>query len=231
MGIEELFNKFNILKLENEEDDSIKNINERIEKEVCNKVLEELSDLSLMDEYKESNSVKENIKKLGSILDKHVDEETKEKILISYLTELIPAGTKGVIRGNKFNEIIKKFIIELKLDNEKFEICFEKKHDIHITDEIPDWYIFEKSNNKIMIGMNQLDLWSGGAQSNRGTKYLINNRNNNENSKLVCVVCNPIKIKHKKKAYDLFKIGFENDTLCYINNLENIIKKYFELKD
>ena len=42
--------------------------------------------------------------------------------------------------------------------------------------------------------MNQLSLWGGGQQSNRGTKYLVNNKLNTEKSKLLCVVCNEIKL-------------------------------------
>jgi hypothetical protein len=86
----------------------------------------------------------------------------------------------------------------------------------------------EKLTNKIIIGMNQLDLWGGGQQLNRGYKYLIDNKHNNEKSKLLCVVCNEIKFKSKKnKAYELFESGFKNNTLCYLNNLNNIITTYF----
>ena len=35
---------------------------------------------------------------------------------------------------------------------------FEKKNEFHFTTEMPDWYVLEKSTNKITIGMNQLDL-------------------------------------------------------------------------
>jgi len=43
------------------------------------------------------------------------------------IIRLIPAGTKGVIRGNKFNKLVKQNITKLGLDTERFEICFEKK--------------------------------------------------------------------------------------------------------
>ena len=211
-----------------ENDVSIEDINARIKHEVCYESLEELTDTKLMAEYKECNSVKNEIKKLGNILEKYVDEEAKQKIIQEYLLELIPAGTKGVIRGNKFNSIVKKFIQKLELDKERFEICFEKKSEQHFTTEIPDWYVMEKSTSKIIIGMNQLDLWGGGQQLNRGSKYIENNQHNNENSRLLCVVCNEIQFKSKKnKAYKLFEIGFKNNTLCYLNNLQNIITSYF----
>jgi hypothetical protein len=205
-------------------------INNRIKKELCYDTLQKLLDQTLLHEYKECKSVKNEIKKLESILDKYIHEEyIKEKIIGEYLLELIPVGTKGVLRGNKFNKIIKNFILNLNLDINKFEIFFEKKCEIFLTTEIPDWYIFEKETNKIIIGMNQLDLWNGGHQLNRGYKYLIDNKHNNKNSKLLCVICNEIQFKSKNKVYNLFEVGFENNTLCYINNLQNIIYSFFNL--
>lgn len=206
----------------------IDEINSRIKEEICYKSLEQLTDVNLMDEYKSCNSVKNEIQKLGNVLEKYTNKETKQKIIEEYLLELIPPGTKGVIRGNKFNNIVKQIITCLELDTTRFEICYEKKCDLHFTTEIPDWYILEKSTNKIIIGMNQLDLWGGGHQLNRGSKYLIDDKHNNENSKLLCVICNEIQFKSKKnKAYKLFETGFKNNTLCYLNNLQNIINSYF----
>lgn len=207
---------------------TVNDINTRIKKEICYNTLLELTDENLMSSYKECNSVKNEIKKLGTILDVYLDENTKQKIINDYLIELIPAGTKGVIRGNKFNSIIRNKIIEFELDVDRFEICFEKKCDGYFTTEIPDWYILENTTNKIIIGMNQLDLISGGHQLNRGYKYLIDNKHNNKTSKLLCVICNETQFKNNKnKAYKLFEIGFQNNTLCYINNLQNIINSYF----
>jgi len=208
---------------------SMEDINARIKQEVCYGTLEELTDTKLMCEYKNCNSVKNEIKKLCNVLGKYIDEKPKQKIIQEYLLELIPAGTKGVIRGNKFNTIVKQFINKLALDADRFEICFEKKCEGHFTTEIPDWTIREKSTNKIIIGMNQLDLWRGGQQLNRGSKYIENNKHNNENSKLLCVVCNEIQFKSKNKAYKLFETGFKNNTLCYLNNLQNIITLYFNI--
>lgn len=219
-----------IVQIVTEPELSMEDINARIKQEVCYETLEELTDEKLLGEYKECNSVKNEIKKLSDVLEKYMDEETKQKIIKDYLLQLIPAGTKGVIRGNKFNHIVKEFITKLSLDNDRFEICFEKKCESHLTSEIPDWYILEKSTNKIIIGMNQLDLWSGGHQLNRGSKYIENNEHNNEHSKLLCVVCNDIQFRSKRnKAYKLFERGFENNTLCYLNNLQNIITTYFDL--
>ncbi len=58
---------------------------------------------------------------------------------------------------------------------------------------------------------------------------VIDNKHNNKNSKLLCVICNEIQFKSKNKIYNLFEVGFENNTLCYINNLQNIIYSFFNL--
>jgi len=216
------------VKLVIEDDLTIQDINTRIKQEFCYETMAELTDEKLICQYKDCNSVKNEIKKLENVLKKYTDEKTRQQIIQEYLLQLIPAGTKGVIRGNKFNNIVKQFITKLELDTRRFEICFEKKSEDFLTSEIPDWYILEKSSNKIIIGMNQLDLWGGGHQINRGSKYIEHNKHNNENSKLLCVVCNEIQFKSKKnKAYKLFEIGFKNNTLCYLNNLQNIITSYF----
>ena len=110
---------------------NIEAINARIKQEVCYETLGELTDAKLMYQYKECNSVKNEIKKLSELLIKYTNEETTQKIIQEYLIQLIPAGTKGVIRGNKFNNIVKQFITKLDLDTNRFEICFEKNV-IHI---------------------------------------------------------------------------------------------------
>ena len=216
--------------LENNHNINIEYINNRIENEVCNDTINKLKDTYLINEYKECKSVKNEISKLKSILEKYnIETNKKESIINDYILELIPAGTKGVIRGNKFNTIVKDTINNLKLNNERFEICFEKQCKSCITSEKPDWYILEKLTGKVIIGMNQLSLGGGGQQLNRGYKYLIDNKHNTENSKLLCVICNKIKFtSDTNKEYKLFEVGYKNDTLCYIKNIESIINKYFD---
>jgi len=206
-------------------------VNRRILNEVCINTLTSLSDEELLDKYKETASVKNSIDRLAVILDKHhIITETKEAIINDYMLELIPAGTKGVIRGVKFNELVKNVIDNMHLNNEHFEVCFEKQCPDVETTEKPDWYILDKRDGKTLIGMNQLDLWGGGQQLNRGSKYLLDNKINSESSKLLCVVCNEIQFKNDKtKAFKLFQVGFKNNTLCYLKNLPNIINEYFNV--
>jgi hypothetical protein len=235
LNINENFKKLTVSKKKSKKKTSVNNdtvnlnyINNRIDKEFCEETVNKLKDSYLINEYKECKSVKNEIKKLESILEKYkIETKKKESILNDYILELIPAGTKGVIRGNKFNSIVKDTINNLKLDNERFEICFEKKCESCITSEIPDWYILEKITGKVIIGMNQLDLVGGGQQINRGYKYLIDNKHNTEKSKLLCVICNYIQFKSNNKKTKLFEVGFANNTLCYIKNIGIIINKYF----
>jgi hypothetical protein len=204
-------------------------INKRIETEICNNTIAKLQDINLLNEYKKCNSVINKINGLNKILEKHHLEKQKIKEIIEeYIYELIPPGTKGVIRGILFNKIVKEEIEKMNLDKNRFEICFEKNSEICKTTEIPDAYIFDKITNKIIIIMNQLDLINGGQQLNRGYKYIIDGPYNTETSKLLCVICNGAKFKNtKSKAYKLFDVGFKNNTLCYLKNLNNIIKQYF----
>jgi hypothetical protein len=128
-----------------------------------------------------------------------------------------------------FNKIVKKYIKNMNLDKKRFDVSFEKYCKILNTSETPDWYILDKHTNKVIIGMNQLDLWNGCQQLNRGSKYLINNITNTDNSKLLCVICNYAKFNKINKSSKLFEIGFKNNTLTYLKNLENIINIFFNL--
>jgi len=155
----------------------ISDINTKIKKEICFITIDYLKDENLIEEYKNCDSVKKEIKCLKNVLEKNeIPNEKINNILNDYILSLIPAGTKGVIRGKKFNEIVKQKIISFNLDEKEYDVVFEKKHHIFETEEIPDWYVYNKNTNKILIGMNQLDIWGGGQQLNRGYKYIFNEK-------------------------------------------------------
>ena len=206
-------------------------INKRIDEEFCINTYNKISDSNLLDDYVKSKSVKNKINKLTEILKKYqINDDTVNCILSDYMIDIIPPGTKSVIKGIFFNKIIKEHIENLNLDKTKYDICFEKKCKKCTTDEIPDWYILEKKTNKLLIGMNQIDLFSGGHQLNRGFKYLIDCKYNNDACKLICVICKHTHFKRtKSKSYKLFQTGFSNNSLCYIKNLSKIIYNYFNI--
>ena len=215
-------------------------INKRIKKEICKNTIIQLNDQSLLNSYLKTTSVQCKINNINNILSKlDISKHSKNYIIQELLPEIIPPGTKGVIKGNKFNQIVKHKLLNFKLDSNRFEIKFETKIKVlQKIDEIPDWYIYDKKNNKYLIGMNQVDLWGGGHQLNRGFKYLNYNtqithnnivNNSNLEHKIICVICNEIVLKNtNNKIYYLFSQGFDNNSICYLNNLENIIYKYFK---
>jgi len=142
-----------------EKNNSITQINNEITKQISKDILNELTDKKLLDDYLKCKSVNNAINKLINVLkDVEIKDDKITEIKNKYIFELIPAGTKGTIRGNKFNQLVKKYITNLKLDKKIYEIYFEKKCEDVKTSEIPDWYIKNKKNNKVIIGMNQLDL-------------------------------------------------------------------------
>lgn len=103
----------------------LKEINDIISKTICWDSVAKLEDSYLLNEYMQCESVKKEINKLKFILNKYVNDETQNNIINEYVKELIPPGTKGVIRGNKFNSIVKNFIESLNLKN--MEIRFESQ--------------------------------------------------------------------------------------------------------
>ena len=210
-------------------------IQNRIKQEICYDTIKEL-DLENFD-FKKSRSINEKLIKLKTLLkDVEIDDHKIEYITSNFWKELISAGSKGARRGIKFNDIVKRNIDSLKLDCEKFEVCFEKHCDKeeyidrHTRDK-PDWYIFEKNTKKVIIGMNQLDFWDGGHQIQRGNSYILDNKFDNKKCKLLCVICkDPCDNIKRKKVLPFFQEGFRNDTLCYIKNIRNIINSFFNIE-
>jgi hypothetical protein len=143
---------------------------------------------------------------------------------------LIPPGTKGAVRGNEFNNIIKNKILSFTFLDADYDIQFEKKCSNLTTDEIPDFYILNTKLNKAIIGMNQISLIGGGHQTNRASKYIFNNKSDNDN-KTICLIAEyPELIKSKNKTYKIFSKGFENNILLYLSDLESIIKDHFKIE-
>lgn len=210
------------------------NILNRIDEEICYDTIEQLKDENLMDDFLKQPSVKNSINLCKTLLQKTLHENSisddevdniTTSFINNYIPHLIPPGAKGAVRGNKFNNIIKNKIISFNLDPNQYKVSFEK--DLEKFGERPDWIIEDILNDKKIVGMNQIDLWSGGQQSNRGDKYIASSINT-ENTKLLAIVCNnPNITTTKTKKFKLFKNGFETNTLCYINNLHNIIKIFF----
>lgn len=188
-----------------------------------------LSDTILHKEYKNHKSYKKRKKDLNTILRKYkIDETTRNKIINDYSSELVGPGLKGAIRGKAFNILVKKHLEKLYSLDKDYLLVFEKTHPKYFTSQVPDWYLEHIPSNKVIIGMNQVDLWNGGAQRVRGAYYMEQSLNNMETFKFVCVIANYIEIKTKKSyVYNLFNTGFQIGTLCYLNKLKQTITYVF----
>ena len=223
------------MNISNINSEELKEINNFIEEGFCPIIYSKIFDTDELLSYPSVEKVKLKIKNIVEpILCNDINKE-KCNILIEQLTKnFIPAGTKGVVWGNLFNKEIKLLIQNILLKFTNLECKFEENPKQKQLSEIPDWYIINTKTNKILVGYNQLDLWNGGHQSNRASKYVKNDNMHIEykkqNIKIISIVCRKTKIKSSKnKTFSLFKCGIEKERLFYPIQIENYIMKYFNL--
>jgi len=181
-----------------------------------------LSDDNLYDAFMRAPSTIQNIKNIKKILVKYLTEEEKINDLCKDLSHmLIKPGAKGVIRGNKFNDLV---FNEIK----KYYPCVEKEQYPNIENfdrkkyEKPDCLI-RIDNNKYICIYNQVDFWSGGAQTNRGAKYILNEEFHDiPNVKILSIICKKLESK-SVRCINILKKGISTNRLCYFNAIPIII--------
>lgn len=206
----------------------LKSLQQWVQENYDSDIEKSLSDEELIEEYVKYPSVQKNTKILTDVLrQNNVTSRQIENIKKDYVKQLVPAGTKGVVRGNKFNNIVKEVIIR-SFTEDRYEVAFEKNCEF-LFSEIPDWYIKDKVTNKIVIGFNQLDLWSGGAQINRASKYIMDDnfhlKYSGDNVKVLSVVCNKLTaINETSKSYKIMKYGVNSGRVCYVKQLVSSIR-------
>lgn len=179
-----------------------------------------------------SPSVIATIEKLELILDKYKVPPTKsQKILDEIIPYAIPNGVKACVRGNQFNRIVEK-IIKSKIRRHK-HIIFTKevKHDL--LHEKLDWMLYNSKSKKTLIGFNQIDLWSGGHQLNRGSKYVLDqnmhSRLSKRRIKLVNVIAaSPKSLTCNSKAYKILSTGILRNRICTLNRLKAMVSSFIE---
>jgi len=192
-----------------------------------------VKDKNLAPLFHQQASTQKRISRIRISLEKFLqDQEIINDILCDLSDEFIPAGTKGNIQGNQFNFIIRNRL-QSEFSSSLYTITFETKSPYLDTDENPDWCVKNDETNRSVIGYNQIDLWSGGAQSNRGYKYIMNDtfHENHHDVKILSVICAFTKIfSTKTKKFNLFSKGFQENRLCYTGNLIEIIKNFIDEK-
>lgn len=129
-------------------------INKKIEETYDKDLYERLSDKSLLNLFQSQKSTHNKMKQLRNICVNYIhNEKIIENIINDFLLNLIPAGTKGVVRGIQFNKLIKEKILSFYSNNKNLEIYFEKPDEIINTDEIPDFLIINRNNNKKILDL------------------------------------------------------------------------------
>ena len=189
--------------------------------------------LEEMLKYPSLKKVRSKIKRIiTQNLCSDISDEKCDNLIEQMTKNFIPPGLKGVVLGNLFNKEIELLVKSITLQNKNLKCNFEKNLQEHKLSEIPDWYIIDTTNNKSLVGFNQLDLWTGGHQTNRASKYVKDDdfhvKYKQYNIKIISVVCRKIEVKScKNKVFTLFKTGIEKQRLFYPNHLQNYIEKYF----
>ena len=199
-----------------------------------------LEDDMMMSYYKEAPSVKKTIQSLYEVFTKHNINRNQAKSIIRHMLPMvIPPGTKSKLKGDILNNIVKRNLNKIyrSLDKSRYILRYEQK--CPGLQEIPDWYLEDKVNHRILVGYNQMDLWTGGHQVNRGGKYILDRtfhkRLARKNIRLVCVVCKKaplVDMKRRKvsKVQQILRTGILNDLLFYPDNVKSIIEDFCSIK-
>ena len=193
------------------------------------KELPELSDDALIAHYLSNSCVKRKLKEIHNVLVEHGLTHSVSATLAKKLIS-IPPGLKSHIRGRRFNEItaceIRKSLRALKLSG---EVQFETEKCHSLFHEIPDWTL--RKGNKTLVGYNQISLFGGGHQLNRGSKYILDDtlhaKLSKRRVKMVCVVKDIPVRSNKGKTHAIFMKGIERKRIYCIGGLKKLIKEFF----
>jgi hypothetical protein len=177
--------------------------------------------------YAKSRAVQRRIELVNEILeDAGVDDSNAIARRIVYKC-CIPAGVKACARGREFNKKVAVLLGRYGVVCESYPA--EKAVALQrLLPERPDWFIGCASTRcgKTIVGYNQMDLWRGGAQTNRAYKYLCNDGLYKEldrkfNIRLVCVVARDFKsvLKRGSKIGRAVKYGVEQGRLFHYSGL------------
>jgi len=163
-----------------------------------------------------------------------VSKVTRTKLLTKLLPLLISPAVKSKVKGDVFNAVImkelSKYMRMLKMSRTRYNLLFESV--LQYVPEKPDWYIHDKLKNSYLIGFNQIDLWSGGHQLNRGSKYILDEclhrRLLRKRIKLVCVVEGPFPCNMTKssKRYKIITTGINKARLCHSSGLRDVLADF-----
>lgn len=199
---------------------------------------EELSEECLSSKYEMSCAMQEKIRSVQTVMKaSRIKVNTMNTVIRKMLPMLIPPGVKAKIKGDVFNAIVvkelKTIFKRLRLSAKRYRLHVEKKS-CHMQ-EIPDWIVEDVKTKRLLIGYNQLDFWSGGHQTNRGGKYILDEnmhkRLRSKGVRVVCVIYNKVPVMNRSsKIYDIVSIGARRRRLTYVNGLVQILSEFVNEK-
>jgi len=171
--------------------------------------------------------------------DKNIDPDIIESILNDgniIKTFLQVSQSSAVRRGIELNIIVEEICKDSISNyckkeniNVKLDFLLKREYCYNGISEKLDFYIEHLPTGKKLLFLNQIDFWFGGQQSNRGQRYIHEDKYNeickNNGDKCIYVVAKPYDhncskmTNNKTKKYNLFKTGIDNNTLYYPNEL------------
>lgn len=159
-------------------------------------------------------------------------KNVQDRILKKLIPFIIPQGTKGNVRGNTLNEMVKERLLAItkRKKNKHIKVAFETipKELKGIIHERPDWIV--EGRDSMVVGYTQVDLWGGGQQINRAAKYVLNDalhkRLGKMNVKLVCLVSKKPTLSTKKcKTQMVIKKGLKTGRIILPKSLVNVVNE------
>lgn len=158
-----------------------------------------------------------------------ISARKKGALVERLMSHFVSHGIKSSLRGIKFNNEVAKKIQPLV--RRKPHIIFSLETSHRLLFEKPDWMLYNCRTRSTLVGYNQIDLWGGGHQINRGSKYILDQalhaRLSRHKVKLVAVVAGgPSTLTKGTKKYDIVNTGIEKKRLFTPSALPKLIRDF-----
>jgi hypothetical protein len=181
----------------------------------------------------DTKNYKEKESQLNSLIDdiNGISKKKKKEISEVLMPYFYSVGSKSSLRGIRFNKIVSSRIKNLIRRKSHITFETEKKHKLLF--EKVDWVLYNKRTKKTLIGFNQIDLWGGGHQINRGSKYVLDTHLHQtlgrHKIKLVNVVLDaPKTLTVGTKKYNIVNTGVQKKRLFTLKTLSTIIREFID---
>ena len=165
--------------------------------------------------------------KVVTVLKKHNVKQI-DKVMIDLIPFIVPVGAKSNARGHAFNKIVCEEL--RRICSKKKYLTFVAEYNHKLFHERLDWMIINTKTNQNICGYNQIDLWSGGHQLNRGSKYVLDDhlhkRLKLKKLSLVNIVLDgPVSLRKNTKVFKIVSHGVKNNRLFTLSMFKKFLNK------